>query len=143
MVPAIPARSPAQRQPNRSPEESGETYDLSHLDQELVAIFLEEAYDLINSTGSALHSWSENPADSSLASELQRDVHTLKGSARMAGVDPIADLTHVLEDLLNGSRTAASRPAPGCSTCCLPATTGSRAWWMRLRQPGPVPGRRD
>lgn len=81
------------------PEESGETYDLSHLDQELVAIFLEEAYDLINSTSSALHSWSENPADSSLASELQRDVHTLKGSARMAGVDPIADLTHVLEDL--------------------------------------------
>ncbi|MCK7544345.1 Hpt domain-containing protein [Marinobacter bryozoorum] len=80
-------------------DEAGETYDLSHLDPDLVAIFLEEAYDLINSTGSALHSWSENPADTSLAGELQRDVHTLKGSARMAGVDPIADLTHVLEDL--------------------------------------------
>ena len=76
-----------------------ETFDLSHLDPELVAIFLEEAYDLVNSTGSALHSWSENPDDTTLAAELQRDVHTLKGSARMAGVDPIADLTHVLEDL--------------------------------------------
>ncbi|MGM0570597.1 MAG: Hpt domain-containing protein, partial [Pseudomonadota bacterium] len=82
-----------------APAENGETYDLSHLDPDLVAIFLEEAYDLINATGSALHSWSENPADTSLAGELQRDVHTLKGSARMAGVDPIADLTHVLEDL--------------------------------------------
>ncbi|MFC4257989.1 Hpt domain-containing protein [Marinobacter lacisalsi] len=84
---------------DESVEERAETFDLSHLDPELLAIFLEEAYDLVNSTGSALHSWSENPSDTSLAGELQRDVHTLKGSARMAGVDPIADLTHVLEDL--------------------------------------------
>ena len=34
-----------------------------------------------------------------MAAELQRDVHTLKGGARMAGVDAIGDLTHVLEDL--------------------------------------------
>jgi chemosensory pili system protein ChpA (sensor histidine kinase/response regulator) len=81
------------------PEETAETFDLSHLDPDLVAIFLEEAYDLVNSTGSALHSWSENPGDTTLAGELQRDVHTLKGSARMTGVDPIADLTHGLEDL--------------------------------------------
>ncbi|WP_150911637.1 Hpt domain-containing protein [Marinobacter halotolerans] len=73
--------------------------DLSHLDPELLGIFLEEAYDLINSTGSALHTWTEDPSDRSVAAELQRDVHTLKGGARMAGVDPIGDLTHVLEDL--------------------------------------------
>lgn len=73
--------------------------DLSHLDPELVGIFLEEAYDLINSTGSALHSWSEDPSNRAVAAELQRDVHTLKGGARMAGVEAIGDLTHVLEDL--------------------------------------------
>ncbi|MBR9871630.1 MAG: response regulator [Gammaproteobacteria bacterium] len=73
--------------------------DLSHLDPELLGIFLEEAYDLINSTGSALHTWSENTSDRNIAAELQRDVHTLKGGARMAGVDAIGDLTHVLEDL--------------------------------------------
>ncbi|MBU2953066.1 Hpt domain-containing protein [Marinobacter sp. F3R08] len=73
--------------------------DLSHLDPELVGIFLEEAYDLINSTGSALHTWTENPSDRRIAAELQRDVHTLKGGARMAGVEAIGDLTHVLEDL--------------------------------------------
>ncbi|MDO6441601.1 Hpt domain-containing protein [Marinobacter sp. 2_MG-2023] len=75
-----------------------ETY-LSHMDPELTGIFLEEAYDLINSTGSALHTWSEDPSNRSVAAELQRDVHTLKGGARMAGVDAIGDLTHVLEDL--------------------------------------------
>ncbi|BES73717.1 hypothetical protein RE428_47350 [Marinobacter nanhaiticus D15-8W] len=69
------------------------------LDPELVGIFLEEAYDLINSTASTLHAWTENPNDAALAGELQRDVHTLKGGARMAGVDAIGDLTHVLEDL--------------------------------------------
>ncbi|MEX0605747.1 MAG: Hpt domain-containing protein [Marinobacter sp.] len=75
------------------------TADLSHLDPELTGIFLEEAYDLINSTGSALHTWSEEPDNRSIAAELQRDVHTLKGGARMAGVAAIGDLTHVLEDL--------------------------------------------
>ncbi|QSP95413.1 Hpt domain-containing protein [Marinobacter salinisoli] len=73
--------------------------DLSHLDPELIGIFLEEAYDLINSTGSALHTWSEDPSDRAIAAELQRDVHTLKGGARMAGVEAIGNLTHVLEDL--------------------------------------------
>ena len=84
-------------------DEAGESEegvaDLSHLDPELVGIFLEEAYDLINSTGSALHTWTEDPSDRSIAAELQRDVHTLKGGARMAGVEAIGDLTHVLEDL--------------------------------------------
>ncbi|SDW85611.1 Hpt domain-containing protein [Marinobacter mobilis] len=72
---------------------------LAEQDPELVGIFLEEAYDLINSTGSALHAWSEDPASRDIAAELQRDVHTLKGGARMAGVAAIGDLTHVLEDL--------------------------------------------
>ena len=80
------------------PEEEHAT-DLSHLDSELIGIFLEEAYDLINSTGSALHTWSEDSNNRDVAAELQRDVHTLKGGARMAGVDAIGDLTHVLEDL--------------------------------------------
>ncbi|MDX1459031.1 MAG: Hpt domain-containing protein, partial [Marinobacter sp.] len=85
-----------------SPEEASEeehATDLSHLDPELIGIFLEEAYDLINSTGSALHTWSEDTSNREVAAELQRDVHTLKGGARMAGVDAIGDLTHVLEDL--------------------------------------------
>ncbi len=85
--------------PNKAEALAEHTADLSHLDPELVGIFLEEAYDLINATGSALHSWSEDPDNREIAAELQRDVHTLKGGARMAGVSAIGDLTHVLEDL--------------------------------------------
>jgi len=94
-----PVTDVATPEPEQQPEVEETTADLSHLDPELVGIFLEEAYDLINSTGSALHTWSENPTDTSVAAELQRDVHTLKGGARMAGVNAIGDLTHVLEDL--------------------------------------------
>src|SRR5690554_3199700 len=90
---------------DEAPEEAAaegelQATDLSHLDPELVGIFLEEAYDLINSTGSSLHAWSEDPSDREVAAVLQREVHTLKGGARMAGVDAIGDLTHVLEDLV-------------------------------------------
>ncbi|MBL3556077.1 MULTISPECIES: Hpt domain-containing protein [Marinobacter] len=96
-APEISAETPEEA-PDDAPEEEHAT-DLSHLDPELIGIFLEEAYDLINSTGSALHTWSEDPSNREVAAELQRDVHTLKGGARMAGVDAIGDLTHVLEDL--------------------------------------------
>ncbi|WP_165857740.1 Hpt domain-containing protein [Marinobacter sp. JSM 1782161] len=89
---------PAATAEETSPADTAATSD-SDMDPELVGIFLEEAYDLINSTASALHSWTEDPSDTALAAELQRDVHTLKGGARMAGVDAIGDLTHVLESL--------------------------------------------
>ncbi|HEY9119897.1 MAG TPA: Hpt domain-containing protein, partial [Marinobacter sp.] len=97
LAPTTSADAPGEASED-APEEEYAT-DLSHLDPELIGIFLEEAYDLINSTGSALHTWSEDPSNREVAAELQRDVHTLKGGARMAGVDAIGDLTHVLEDL--------------------------------------------
>ncbi|WP_404365863.1 Hpt domain-containing protein [Marinobacter sp.] len=93
VLPDVPAERPEEAEP------ADTVADLSHLDPELIGIFLEEAYDLINSTGSALHAWSEDPGNRELARQLQRDVHTLKGGARMAGVAAIGDLTHVLEDL--------------------------------------------
>jgi chemosensory pili system protein ChpA (sensor histidine kinase/response regulator) len=43
---------------------------------------------------------------------LQRDAHTIKGTARMAGVDPMVGLAHRLEDLLaalGDGRVAVSR----------------------------------
>jgi chemosensory pili system protein ChpA (sensor histidine kinase/response regulator) len=90
---------PKSESDEESDEEDLAPTDLSHLDPELVEIFLEEAYELINSTGSSLQTWTEDPSDRGVAAELQRDVHTLKGGARMAGVNAIGDLTHVLEDL--------------------------------------------
>ncbi|WP_152205612.1 Hpt domain-containing protein [Marinobacter changyiensis] len=101
-VEAIADGSPCPAAPELVEELRAATTDqdpAAQQDPDLLGIFLEEAYDLINSTGSALHTWSEEPENRAVAAELQRDVHTLKGGARMAGVAAIGDLTHVLEDL--------------------------------------------
>ncbi len=72
------------------------------LDPELVEIFLEEANEIIDNTGELLQTWLEDIHDSSNVKELQRELHTLKGGARMAEIGPLGDLAHELETLFEG-----------------------------------------
>ncbi len=72
------------------------------LDDEIVAIFLEEAADILDSAGQALQRWLEEPDNAAPLLSLQRDLHTLKGGARMAEVGPVGDLAHELENLYEG-----------------------------------------
>ena len=69
------------------------------LDPELAEIFLEEALEIINSSGELLHNWKTDVYNITLVGELQRELHTLKGGARMAEISPIGDLSHELETL--------------------------------------------
>src|SRR5690606_4302133 len=78
------------------------TYSLGDLDPELVEIFLEEAQDILDNTATTLHEWLGSPADLNPMKVLQRDVHTLKGGARLADLKPIGDLSHELENLFEG-----------------------------------------
>jgi chemosensory pili system protein ChpA (sensor histidine kinase/response regulator) len=72
------------------------------LDDEIVEIFLEEAVDILDSAGQALQRWLDDPENSLPLSSLQRDLHTLKGGARMAEIGPVGDLGHELESLYEG-----------------------------------------
>jgi chemosensory pili system protein ChpA (sensor histidine kinase/response regulator) len=72
------------------------------LDDEIVSIFLEEAVDILESAGQALQRWLKDPENAAPLLSLQRDLHTLKGGARMAGVEPVGDLAHELESLYEG-----------------------------------------
>ncbi|TPG72557.1 Hpt domain-containing protein [Pseudomonas arsenicoxydans] len=72
------------------------------LDDEIVSIFLEEAVDILESAGQALQRWLSDPDNAAPLSSLQRDLHTLKGGARMAEVEPVGDLAHELETLYEG-----------------------------------------
>ncbi|WP_448109659.1 Hpt domain-containing protein [Pseudomonas azerbaijanoccidentalis] len=72
------------------------------LDDEIVSIFLEEAVDILESAGQALQRWLNEPQNGAPLSSLQRDLHTLKGGARMAEVEPVGDLAHELESLYEG-----------------------------------------
>ncbi len=75
--------------------------DAAH-DPELVAIFLEEAADIMESTSNLLQAWMDSPDDLGKVAALQRDLHTLKGGARMSEMSEIGDLAHHLENLYEG-----------------------------------------
>ncbi len=73
---------------------------LADLDDELLDIFLEESGDILDHSDGLMARLRENPADRDIVVGLQRDLHTLKGGARMAGIAPIGDLGHAMESLL-------------------------------------------
>lgn len=69
------------------------------LDTELVDIFLEEAPDILGAIEHNLQEWKSNDFRREYVNEIMRQLHTLKGSARMASLSDIGDLSHMLESL--------------------------------------------
>ncbi|MDB5754147.1 MAG: CheA signal transduction histidine kinase, partial [Massilia sp.] len=74
-----------------------ETAYSDELDPDLLPVFLEEAADLLPAIGTALRKWQQNPADAAPAQNLLRTLHTVKGSARMAGAMRLGQHTHEIE----------------------------------------------
>ncbi len=72
----------------------------TELDPEVAAIFSEEAVELLEAAESALAAWNAAPEDAAQVAALRRPLHTLKGGARMAGITPMAELSHQLESLI-------------------------------------------
>jgi chemosensory pili system protein ChpA (sensor histidine kinase/response regulator) len=67
------------------------------LDAQLLPFFLEEATDLMRDIGNEVRNWRERPDDAAISFQLRRLLHTLKGSARMAGAMSIGEIVHGLE----------------------------------------------
>ncbi|MEO0575150.1 MAG: Hpt domain-containing protein [Pseudomonadota bacterium] len=68
-------------------------------DPEIAEIFTEEAAEILESADAALTQW-QGSRDQESLSELKRFLHTLKGSANMAGIKAFGKLSHELEALL-------------------------------------------
>ena len=66
----------------------------------ILGIFLEEATEVLERCDTLLNSWRDRLADQKLVKNLQREIHTFKGGARMAGLDALGDLSHAMESLL-------------------------------------------
>ncbi len=67
------------------------------IDPDLLPIFLEEAREIMPLVGDALRRWRVAPANHAPVAELARHLHTLKGSARMAGLMRLGELSHAME----------------------------------------------
>ena len=74
--------------------------ELPDMDEDLLEIFTQEGADILDHSDSLMARLREAPQDRDLVTGLQRDLHTLKGGARMAGLAPIGDLSHSMESLL-------------------------------------------
>ncbi|GAB3731214.1 hypothetical protein GCM10028862_11000 [Luteimonas pelagia] len=83
-----------------SVEDPDEPFDLSDLDPELVDIFVEEGVDLLDHSDGLLARLREDANEREAVVGLQRDLHTLKGGARMAGIMAVGELGHTMESLL-------------------------------------------
>ncbi|MDB5936658.1 MAG: hybrid sensor histidine kinase/response regulator, partial [Massilia sp.] len=89
-----------------------ETVYSDDLDPDLLPVFLEEAVDLMPAIGDGLRKWQQNPADTGPAQNLLRTLHTVKGSARMAGAMRLGQHTHEIETQIeNMVHAGTSTPA--------------------------------
>ncbi|MCE9570502.1 MAG: Hpt domain-containing protein, partial [Rhodocyclales bacterium] len=68
------------------------------IDAQVLPLFLEESVDLMRDIGGLLRDWRSAPDNAETARTLQRALHTLKGSARMAGAMGCGELLHSMED---------------------------------------------
>ncbi|MEX0179758.1 MULTISPECIES: Hpt domain-containing protein [unclassified Stenotrophomonas] len=100
VVPADTALLDAQTESETESEDSADLLDFSVYDRELVDIFVEEGKDLLDHCDGLISELREAPQDREALAGLQRDLHTLKGGARMAGINAIGDLGHSIESLL-------------------------------------------
>jgi chemosensory pili system protein ChpA (sensor histidine kinase/response regulator) len=73
---------------------------VEEFDHEIANIYSEEATELLEAAQGSLTVWNKDRKDKQPVAELQRQLHTLKGGARMAGVTAMGDLSHELETLV-------------------------------------------
>src|SRR5208282_6313748 len=69
-------------------------------DHEIANIFSEEATELLEAAQASLNAWKGDRNNKGPVAELQRQLHTLKGGARMAGIAAMGNLSHELETLV-------------------------------------------
>ncbi len=67
------------------------------IDPDLFPIFDEEASELMPQLGGALRQWSARPENQGARMEVLRALHTLKGSARLAGALRLGEMAHRIE----------------------------------------------
>ncbi len=67
------------------------------LDADLLPVFFEEGRDMLPQMGLVLRGWQEQPVNLALPQSMLRSLHTLKGSARMAGAMGLGQHLHDME----------------------------------------------
>ena len=91
--------------------EPSPTVEVAEPADALVEVFLEESQDILDVCEEAMARWQNQPEERAPVGDLRRELHTLKGGARMAGLTELGNLAHALETLFID--VAEERLAPG------------------------------
>ena len=93
-----PVAEPADEQAHVPVQDIDDDIDaLDTIDVDLFPIFAEEAQELLPRLGGALRQWVARPDNTSARSEVLRNLHTIKGSARLAGALRLGEMAHRME----------------------------------------------
>jgi chemosensory pili system protein ChpA (sensor histidine kinase/response regulator) len=85
-------------EPTAPPTGAGEAIVIE--EGSIISIFLEEAAEVLERCDTLLNTWRDKLSDHKLVQNLQREIHTFKGGARMAGLEGMGTLAHSMESLL-------------------------------------------
>jgi chemosensory pili system protein ChpA (sensor histidine kinase/response regulator) len=106
-----PARQPVAARPIEDFSQDQDEIDIADaVDPDLFPIFEDEANELLPQLGGALRQWAARPDNRSARDEVLRALHTLKGSARLAGALRLGERAHRMESEIEsiGSENAAA-----------------------------------
>jgi chemosensory pili system protein ChpA (sensor histidine kinase/response regulator) len=95
----------AEQEPQAAPKLRDE------LDTELLEVFLTEAAELLPSLAGNLRALAANPNDREVARDMMRKLHTVKGSARMAGAMRLGEMVHEMETRMEAAMQLADVPS--------------------------------
>ncbi|MFT5098520.1 MAG: chemosensory pili system protein ChpA (sensor histidine kinase/response regulator) [Planctomycetaceae bacterium] len=72
------------------------------IDEDVLPIFVEEAEELLEAIDQCILGWSSQPQSSKFYDDMLRYLHTLKGGARLAGINSLGEVAHNFETYLIG-----------------------------------------
>ena len=72
------------------------------IDADVLPIFVEEAEELVEAIDQCILDWSNDPTAKEFHDDLLRHLHTLKGGARLAGINSLGEFAHNFETYLIG-----------------------------------------
>jgi chemosensory pili system protein ChpA (sensor histidine kinase/response regulator) len=82
--------------------DDAELLPADQIDEEILPLFLEEAEEILEAIDECIFAWSGNTASVAPLDNLLRHLHTLKGGARLAGLNTLGEFTHNFETFLTG-----------------------------------------
>ena len=139
-APAVPDAPATAKPPGAAAfsEDMDDEFDaVDVIDPDLFPIFEEEGAELMPQLGGALRQWAARPDNHGARNEVLRALHTLKGSARLAGAMRLGEMAHRIESDIEhlGTDAAASQDFESL----LATFDAMQANFEALRHPGVAP----